>query len=932
MAVLLLVTARAAVADEALREILKAVDYSPAQALRDGEEALRRAQQSGDKAKQLHAMRLITQAHQYIGTPETWDEVNQGAALAKELGDLNGLCWYMERQAWRWWFLERDENRMNKVFEEVESMAKEHHLDSCLAWRYINKSYGSYKVGRSAEHMGLLSKAHALFEAQRDTFGIATTLAQIGHAYGGPDANQEDQATAADYYQRSLALIDASVYRSFALETSRALGLTYHRRQDLRNARPLLEKSLAIALEMGVPARVAVSQFNLGTLAKDAQRPEEALGYFDQALRFFEKISPPDRYFVATVLGRAEVLARMGRRSEALEALSRLKAHFSQAEENLVTEVFYYPRAAEVYAQLGEYDEAYRAMKVLRERERRHGEQANTKLADELKVRFQVQLKESENELLRARQKEAEAQQKESEARRLTLVLALALAILLLGSLALYLRRRAAVAKVEASHHKELAEASAAANTAKSMFLANMSHELRSPLNAILGFSRLLVNKPGLPADVGEDLGIIMKSGEHLYSLINQVLDLAKIEAGRTTLSETSFDLYELLDELEDTFTLIAKEKGLQLIVDINPETPQYARTDAVKLRQVLINLLSNAFKFTKAGGVTLQIGASRVIRLPGVKGASSCTLMVSVSDTGPGIAEDELRQLGQAFLQAQAGRQAKEGTGLGLAISRNFVHLMGGELQVTSEVGRGTTFRFDIPVGIAAAEEVSSARHASSRRVVALAPGQPAYRVLVVDDRQESRQLLNRLLSPLGFEVREAGNGKEAIEVWEAWQPQLICMDMRMPVMDGREATQRIKATPQGKATVIIALTASSFEEEREQLLAVGCDEFLRKPFRDEVLFEVMQKHLGVKFLYEEARAAAVTDAPDAASMAALPVELRDDLSEALTRLDDEAIERTIDKIRHHDAGLAQALAALAKRFQYARMLALLQTSSEGR
>ena len=238
------------------------------------------------------------------------------------------------------------------------------------------------------------------------------------------------------------------------------------------------------------------------------------------------------------------------------------------------------------------------------------------------------------------------------------------------------------------------------------------------------------------------------------------------------------------------------------------------------------------------------------------------------MADTGPGIAPDEMVHLFAPFKPARTGREAR--SGLGLAISRGLVQVMGGALRIDSEAGHGTTVRFDIPLLVAA----SSATRPDTRpnQIVGLAPGQPRYRILVVDDYAEARRLLVRLLSPLGFDVREAADGQEAIELWRQWQPDLIWMDMRMPVLDGREATRRIRAAQPGPRPIIIALTASSFEGKREDVLAAGCDDFLRKPFPEAKLFALIEKHLGAHFVYEEEAAAeAAPREPEAAAVAAL-------------------------------------------------------------
>ncbi|MBW4548346.1 MAG: response regulator [Symplocastrum torsivum CPER-KK1] len=477
--------------------------------------------------------------------------------------------------------------------------------------------------------------------------------------------------------------------------------------------------------------------------------------------------------------------------------------------------------------------------------------------------------------------------------------------------------------------------AAEAANQAKSIFLANMSHELRTPLNAILGFSQLMNRDTNLSPEQQENLSLITRSGEHLLTLINQVLDLAKIEAGRTTLNETAFDLIRLLDDLEDMFQLKAQEKGLHLICDRCDDVPQYVRADEVKLRQVLINLLSNAIKFTIEGGVSLRVASHK---LNGVSTVSSqaqqptsergqLTLYFEIEDTGPGIAPDELDKLFQAFVQTQTGSESQQGTGLGLIISRQFVKLMGGEITVSSTLGRGTIFKFDIQLGVADATAIKS--KPPTRRVIALQPNQPSYRLLIVDDRWDNRKLLLKLLNPLGFEIKEATNGIEAIELWSSWEPHLIFMDMRMPVMDGYEATQRIKATTQGQATAIVALSASNFEEARTVVFSVGCDDFIHKPFREADIFDALHKHIGVRYVYDEPPIepkSAPTQALTPEAIAALPADLLASLQKAAIEGDLDLILAEIEQIRSQNDALANALASLAKKFEFKQLLTLIQ------
>jgi signal transduction histidine kinase/DNA-binding NarL/FixJ family response regulator len=393
----------------------------------------------------------------------------------------------------------------------------------------------------------------------------------------------------------------------------------------------------------------------------------------------------------------------------------------------------------------------------------------------------------------------------------------------------------------------ELAAKAESANQAKSTFIANMSHELRSPLNAVLGFSQLMMRANNLAKEHYENASIINRSGDYLLTLINNILDLSKIEAGKTTLYLQSFDLDHLLEDIEDMLQLRVANAGLDLIFERDPQVPRYICTDEVKLRQVLLNLIGNAIKFTKEGLVVVTLTNAATNTVDTV--SDKCILNFSIRDTGVGIAEEELPQLFASFSQAQAGREKQEGTGLGLAISRRFVQLMGGDISVTSELGKGTTFQFQIQaqIGTPLISDPSQ-----KRRTLALAPDQPTYRILVVDDKPINSQLLVKMLSPMGFEVQEASNGLEAISIWDQWGPHLIWMDMRMPIMDGYEATKHIKSTVKGNATAVIALTASVLEEEKAIVLSAGCDDFVRKPFREQTIFDTLAKHLGVKYTYE--------------------------------------------------------------------------------
>ncbi len=473
------------------------------------------------------------------------------------------------------------------------------------------------------------------------------------------------------------------------------------------------------------------------------------------------------------------------------------------------------------------------------------------------------------------------------------------------------------------------------ANQAKSEFLANMSHELRTPLNAVLGFSQLLLRDGTLHSNQRENVNTIVRAGEHLLNLINDVLEMSKIEIGRMELRYQNFNLHSMLDTIKRMVGLRAENRGLRLTMSISPQLPRIISTDEGKLRQVLMHLLRNAIKFTEEGSISIRVSCSD----HEISDFDQKTeLYFEIEDTGIGIAPEEANLLFNPFQQSKLERGIIEGTGLGLAISQKYVGLMGGEIIVKSDLDKGSVFSFSIQT-----EKISSAETENDKpykNVIGLKPNplkQHSWRILVVDDNPQHRTLLKELLNVVGFDVQDAINGEDAVEKNLLWHPHLILMDIRMPVMNGYDAARKIKSDPEGKNTVIFALTADALQEERGKMISAGCDDFVSKPIQIAEIFEKMAKYLGISYEYASSNSKTgdiktrrVDEVLTPESLRIIPVEMLKELEQASARLKIKDVTRALEKIQSDFPVIAEPLARLAKDYKYQEIWDLIQKTKE--
>lgn len=470
---------------------------------------------------------------------------------------------------------------------------------------------------------------------------------------------------------------------------------------------------------------------------------------------------------------------------------------------------------------------------------------------------------------------------------------------------------------------EQLAEAAEAANRAKSTFLASMSHEIRTPLNAILGYSQLLQQDRDLQPGHREQIQTINRSGDHLLELINDILEMSRIEAGHAVIQAAPLDFRQIMADIASMFKLSCQKKALRFEMTLEEGLPRCLIADRPKLRQVLINLLSNAVKFTERGRVAVHASGSTTDR-------KNWTMVVDISDTGIGIDPSEQDKLFGAFEQSSSGRAAGEGTGLGLSISRAYAEKMGGELRLMeSAAGVGSRFRFTFSARECAGAELQLSPNARSRQVVSIDPQYLPMRALIVEDDANSRNMLHQALSMVGFSVDAVVCGEEALEWFAEWQPDVVLMDVRLPGIDGYQTSRRLRSLPGGQKTRIVIVTASGITagDLADQSLTAEADGFIAKPFKTAELYDKLQDLCEFSYLYAPA-AGNQTQAPASASatLQGVPDTLCAGLLQAVEHGDMIRFSELLDEVAATDGSLRDYLASLADRYEYEKLHDLLE------